>query len=129
MFSYVDLVRAEIAIEVGDQFGVTIPEGETDRWRTLGDVSRSVVRHAGGKTTEPDVFAWVRALIADGYGVAAVTPDEGVFGDYDRMTSWFMAAPYPHRLGDRWFARQRSERHGDPAEPGDQADCHRPGGS
>ena len=126
MFSYVDLVRAEIAIEVGEQFGVTIPEQETDRWRTLGDVARSVVQLAGEKTTEPEVLEWVHALIADGYGVeAALTPDEEVFGDYDRMTSWF-AAPSPHHLGDRWFARQRAGHSGDPAEPGAAPDPPRP---
>jgi hypothetical protein len=95
MFSYVDLVRIEIALEVGERFGVTIPDEETDGWRTLGDVARLVVQRAGAATTEREVFDWVRALIADGYGVAAaLMPDEEVFGDYDRMTSWFMA-PLP----------------------------------
>ncbi len=107
MFSYVDLVRVEIALEVGERFGVTIPDEEADGWRSLGDIARSVAARTGGAATEAEVFGWVRGLIADGYGVPVeLTPDEPVFADYDRMTGWFMAPPYPRRLGDRWFARQ-----------------------
>jgi hypothetical protein len=120
MFSYIDLVRAEIALEVGERFGVAIEDAETDAWRTLGDVARSVVGHAGGTATEAAVLGWVRKLIADGYGVSAeLTPDEEVFGDHDRMTSWFGAVPYPHHLGDRWFAKQRGKPPDHSAEPSD----------
>lgn len=108
MFSYADLVRAEIALEVGDRFGVAIPDEEVEGWRSLGDVARSVVAQAGGAANEAEVFGWVRSLVADGYGVPAeLTPDEAVFTDYDRMIGWFMASPYPHGLGERCFARQR----------------------
>ena len=70
MFSYVDLVRVEIALEAEEQFGVTIPDEETDGWRTLGDAARSVAGRAGGAATEAEVFDWLRTLIAEGYGVA-----------------------------------------------------------
>ncbi|MEZ6142223.1 MAG: acyl carrier protein [Zavarzinella sp.] len=120
MFSYVDLVRTEIALEVGEHFGIAIPKEETDGWRSLGDIARSVVARAGGAGTETEVFGWIRGLVADGYGVTAeLTPDEPVLADYDRMTGWFMAAPYPHHLGDRWFVRQRAGTPGGPdAAPG-----------
>jgi hypothetical protein len=119
VFSYIDLVRAEIALEVGERFGVNIPDEETDGWRSLGDMARSVVARAGVAATEAEVFGWVRGLIADGYGVTAeLTPAEEVFADYDRMTAWFAATPYPRCLGDRWYARQRGKHAGDPnAEP------------
>ena len=111
MFSYVDLVRVEIAMEVERQFNVTISESETDDWLTLGDVARSVVGHAPGGVTEAGIFDWVRTLIVEGYGdteAANLTADSEVFSDYDRATTWFSSAPYPHRLGDRWFARNPS---------------------
>ena len=80
MFSYVDLVRTEISLEVGKRFGVTIPEEETDGWRSLGDVARSVVGHACAKATEAEVFDWVRTLIVEGYGVSTeLTPEGDVF--------------------------------------------------
>ncbi len=107
MFSHVDLVRIEIALEVGERFGVTISDEETDGWRTLGDVARSVVGHADGTATEPEVFDWVRTLIVEGYGdteAANLTADSDVFSDYDRATAWFGSAPYPHGLEDRCFA-------------------------
>ena len=74
---------------------------------------------AGGAATEAEVFGWLRKLIADGYGVPTdLTPEEPVFADYDRMTDWFMALPYPHRLGERWFARQQAAPSDNPdAEP------------
>ncbi|HEY1378443.1 MAG TPA: hypothetical protein VGF55_16715, partial [Gemmataceae bacterium] len=69
--------------------------------------------------TEAEVFDWLRTLIAEGYGVATgLTPEDDVFSDYDRMTAWFMSPPYPHRPGDRWFARNRGGQFGGPAEPG-----------
>lgn len=108
MFSYVDLVRVEIALEIGERFGVTISDEEADGWQTLGDVARSVVSHADGVATESEVFDWVRTLIVEGYGdteAASLTAESAVFSDYDRATAWFSSAPYPHRLGDRWFAR------------------------
>lgn len=111
MFSYVDLVRVEIALELGERFGVTISDEETDGWQTLGDVARSVVVRADGTATESEVFEWVRTLIVEGYGdteAAALTADSDVFSDYDRATAWFGAKPYPHRLADRWFAKNPS---------------------
>ena len=106
MFSHVDLVRVEIALDAEVRFDITIPEVETDDWRTLGDVARTVAGHAGGRTTEAEAFAWVRALMAEAYGVSMeLTPEGDVFGDYDRVTAWF-------------FARNRSDRRG-PAELGD----------
>jgi hypothetical protein len=105
VFSYVDLVRAEIGIEAEVYFGLTIPEAEWDGWRTLGDVARSVSRRAAG-TSEAEVFAWLCVLIAEGYGVSAPTsPDAEVFGDADRAAAWFSRPPYPRRLGDRFFAK------------------------
>jgi hypothetical protein len=68
MFSYVDLVRVEIAMEASEQFGVTIPDEETDGWRTLGDVAVCVVGRADGTATESEVFEWVRTFIVEGYG-------------------------------------------------------------
>jgi hypothetical protein len=119
MFSYVDLVRGEIAMEVGERFGVTIPDEETDRWRTLGDVARSVAERAGGTVTEANVFHWVRTLIIEGYGVTTeLTPEGDAFGDYDRAIAWFMAPPYPHHLADRVFAKHREKRFGGPVEAG-----------
>ena len=119
MFSYVDLVRVEIAVEVENRFDVTIPEEVTVGWRTLGDVARAVVSQVGGSGSEVEVFDWLRNLIAEGYGVSAeLTPDEEVFDDYDRMTSWFMATPYPNHLGDRWFVRQGGGHSKGPAESG-----------
>lgn len=107
MFSYVDLVRVEIAMEAETHFNITIPEAEMDRWRTLGDVARSVVSRSEVPATEPFVFEWVRKLIVEGYGdteAEKLTADSDAFGDYDRATTWFSSRPYPTRLGDRWFA-------------------------
>src|SRR5438105_1763126 len=59
VFSYIDLVRVEIAMEVGERFGVAIPDEETDRWRSLGDVARSVVARASGAASEAEIFGWV----------------------------------------------------------------------
>jgi hypothetical protein len=129
VFSYMDLVRTEIALEVGERFGVTIPEEEMYSWRALGDVARSVVGQAGRKATEAEVFDWVRTLIVEGYGVSTELTSEGdVFGDYDRATAWFMALPYPYRLGDRWFARRLGTRPDGPAEPGAAPDTGRESG-
>jgi hypothetical protein len=111
VFSYADLVRVEIALEVGEQFGVTVSDKEAGDWQTLGDVARSVVSHADGAATESEVFDWVRTLIVEGYGdtaAANLTADSAVFSDYDRATAWFSSTPYPHRLGDRWFANNPS---------------------
>jgi hypothetical protein len=114
VFSYVDLVRGEIPLEVGERFGVTIPDEETDGWRTLSDVAQSVVERAGGTATEPEVIDRVRVLLAEGDSAsAALKAEDEIFGDYDQAVAWFMAPPYPHRLGDRWFAKRR----GGPAEP------------
>jgi hypothetical protein len=60
---------------------------------------------------ESEVFEWVRALIVEGYGdteAAKLTPESLAFSDYDRATTWFTSAPYPHRLCDRWFTRNPS---------------------
>ena len=104
MFSYIDLVRMEIALNVGERFGVDVSE-ESDGWRTLGDIARSVVGRAGGTATELEVICWVRTLIVEGYGVTTeLTPEGDVFGNYDRATAWFFAAPYPLGLSDRYFA-------------------------
>jgi hypothetical protein len=109
LFSYIDLVRAEIAMEAGDRFSVHITDEETDGWRTLGDAARSVVRGTGGAVTEAQVFDWLRTLIAEGYGVSAeLAPEDDLFGDYDRMTAWF-ARPGLHTLGDRRFAKKGDE--------------------
>lgn len=93
MFSYIDLVRVEIALEAEEQFNVTIPEPETDGWLTLGDVARSVVGH-GATATETEVVSWVRTLLVEDYGateVAELTAVGDVFSDYDRATAWFLA--------------------------------------
>jgi hypothetical protein len=118
VFSYIDLVRVEIALEAEEQFGITILDEETEGWRTLGDVARSVAGRAGGRVTEAEIFDWLRTLIAEGYGISAqLTPEEGVFSDYDRMTAWFLSPPYPYELGDRWFARNTGgQSGGGPAE-------------
>jgi hypothetical protein len=106
MFSYTDLVRAEIAMEIDERFDFPIPDAECNGWRTLGDVARSIAGRAVGTVTEAEAFDWVRTLIAEGYGVSTrFAPEDDVFGDYDRMIAWFGAAPYPHHLGDRLFAR------------------------
>lgn len=108
MFSYADLVRTEIALEVGSWFRVTISDDEMGGWQTLGDVARSVVIHNNMAATELEVFDWIRTLIMEGYGdteAAKLGAETAVFSDYDRATTWFNSAPYPHRLGDRWFAR------------------------
>jgi hypothetical protein len=108
VFSYVDLVRGDIALALGERFGVTISDEETDGWQTLGDVARSVVSHADGAASESEVFDWVRTLIVEGYGDTEATKlkaDCDVFSDYDRATAWFGSPPYPHSLADRWFAR------------------------
>jgi hypothetical protein len=118
-FSCIDLVRGEIALEVGERFGLEIPDEETDGWRTLGDAARSVVWRVGGKATEAQVFDWLRTLIAEGYGVSTeLAPEDDVFGDHDRMTEWFGSPPYPYTLGDRRFAGKKGEPSGGPAEPG-----------
>ncbi len=92
MFSYIDLVRVEIAMDAEEWFGVTIPEEETDGWRSLGDVAQSVVRRGGGRATEEEVFNWLRTLLVEAYGVSMeLTPEGDVFGDYDRVTAWFFA--------------------------------------
>jgi hypothetical protein len=123
VFSYVDLVRVEIALEAEEQFGVTIPDEETDGWRTLADVALSVAGRAGGKATEAAVFDWLRTLIAEGYGVSAeLTPEEDVFSDYDRMVAWFSSHPYPYNLGERWFARNKDGQSGGQAEQSSSAD-------
>jgi hypothetical protein len=112
MFSYVDLVRVEISLELMQQYRGAIPDEEMNGWLTLGDVARSVVGCVGGTMTESEVFDWVRTLMVEGYGateLAEISPDGDVFGDYDRATAWFGAAPYPHHLGDRWFATRPPE--------------------
>jgi hypothetical protein len=60
VFSYIDLVRVEIALEVGDRFGVDIADEETDGWQSLGDIARAVVARARGAATEAEVFDWIR---------------------------------------------------------------------
>lgn len=92
MFSYVDLVRVEIAMDAEERFDITISEEETDDWRTLGDVARIVAGRTGGKTAEAEVFDWLRTLMTESYGVVMeLTPEGDVFGDYDRVTAWFFA--------------------------------------
>jgi hypothetical protein len=74
-------------------------------------------------TFESEVFDWVRTLLAEGYGVSTdLTQDGDVFGDYDRMTAWFMAPPYPHHLGDRLFAKRSGEHSSDRTESGTAPD-------
>src|SRR5262245_34956847 len=108
MFSYVDLVRAEIACEIEERFGGNIPDLIQDRWWTLGDAARSVVGCASSPVSELEALDWIRTLIADGYGVLSeLAQEEPVFRDYDRVTDWFMAPPLGYRLGDRWFARSQ----------------------
>ena len=34
MFSYINLVRVEIALEVGERFNVTIQDEETEGWQS-----------------------------------------------------------------------------------------------
>ncbi len=90
MFSYVDLVRVEIALDAEAQFGVSISDEETDDWHTLGDIARMIVDRNSGKATEAEVFDWLRTLMAETYGVSMeLTPDGNVFGDYDQVTGWF----------------------------------------
>ena len=92
MFSYVDLVRAEIAMDAEERFAVTIPDEDRDGWRTLSDVVQSVVRHASGTAAERDVFNWVRTLMVEAYKVTMeLTRESDVFSDYDRATAWFFA--------------------------------------
>ena len=109
MFSYVDLVRAEIAVEVGNRFSVTIPDGETDDWRTLKDVARSVIDLSNDNAIEREVVQWVQTLLVEGYDVPKeiLTADADIFGDADQAASWFSAAPYPHSLRDRYFVKRR----------------------
>jgi hypothetical protein len=92
LFSYIDLVRLAIALEVGERFGVDIAREEFETWRTLGDVARSVVARDGGTATEAQVFEWLRARIVEDCGateLAELTADGDVFSDYDRATAWF----------------------------------------
>ena len=92
MFSYVDLVRVEIAMDAEERFDITIPEEETDGWQTFGDLARSVAGHANGRVTEAEAFDWVCTLMTKVYGVSMeLTPDDDVFGNYDRVTGWFFA--------------------------------------
>jgi hypothetical protein len=112
MFSYIDLVRMEIALAVEKEFGVAIPaDPEIDAWRTLGDVARSIVGRVGVTATEAELVDWVRTLMIEGYGdteLAKMTPESDVFSDYDRATTWFTSKLYPYRLEDRWFAKNPS---------------------
>jgi hypothetical protein len=94
VFSYIDLVRLTIALDVEEQFGAAIADEEMDAWRTLGDVARSVVARASKATTEEQVFEWVRMRIVEVCGateLAGLDADGDVFSDYDRSTAWFMA--------------------------------------
>lgn len=110
MFSYVSLVRMEIALEAEKQFAVTISDAEIDEWLTLGDLARSIVGHAGNSVTEAEAVNWVRTLIVEGYGdseAVSLTADDEVFSDYERATAWFHAPPYPRHLEERWFATNK----------------------
>ena len=92
MFSYVDLVRVEIALAAEERFGAAISDEETDGWLTLGDVARSIVGHAGTTVTESAVVEWVRSLLLEGCGateLAELGPEGDIFSDYDRATTWF----------------------------------------
>ena len=92
VFSYVDLVRGEIAMDAEERFGVTISDEETDGWRTLGDIARTVAGRAGGRATEAEVFDWARTVMVEAYGVLTeLRPESDVFGDYDQVTAWFFA--------------------------------------
>ena len=94
MFSYVDLVRAEIALDAEERFGITIPDEETDNWLVLGDVARTVAGRAGALATEAEIVDWVRTLLVECYGareLMEVGPEVDVFSDYDRATAWFFA--------------------------------------
>ena len=92
MFSYVDLVRLEIALDAERRFGVTIADEETGGWLTLGDVARLVAGRTGGRVAEAEVFDYVRTLMTEAYGVSIeLTPEGDVFEDYDRVTGWFFA--------------------------------------
>lgn len=94
MFSYVDLVRMELALEVEQRFNTSIPDSELDEWLTLGDVARSVVGHVA-TATEAEVVNWVRTFLVEDYGateVAHLTAADDVFSDYDRATAWFFTS-------------------------------------
>jgi hypothetical protein len=119
MFSYVDLVRAEIGMEAETRFDVTIPEPEMNTWLTLGDVARSIVGRAGPRTMEVEAVNWVRTLIVEGYGATEVAdlPAAGdVFSDYDRAWAWFLAPPYPSGPADRCFAGEQGKHPGGSTE-------------
>lgn len=101
MFSYIDLVRSETALDAGLRFDITISDEETDHWRTLGDLARTVAKHSGGRVTESEAFDWARKHMAEVYGASAeVTEDSDVFGDYDRVTKWFFARRLGHNIAD-----------------------------
>ncbi len=110
MFSYVDLVQTEIALEVEERYEVTFTDEEIVGWQTLGDISLAVVAKSTIPTTETEVFGWVRDLILEGYGIKdELTPEEPVFADYDRMVRWFMTPPVGSNLSDRLFAKRQPE--------------------
>jgi hypothetical protein len=92
VFSYVDLVRVEIAMDVEERFDITIPDDEAVGWQTLGDVARSVAVRGGGRKAEKNAFDWARKLMKEAYGVSMeLTPECDVFSDYDQVTAWFAA--------------------------------------
>lgn len=110
MFSYVNLVQTDIALEVEERFEVTFTDEEIEGWQTLDEISRSVVEKSNKPTTEAEVFSWLRDLILEGYGIREeLTPEEPVFADYDRMVRWFMNPPVGSNLSDRLFAKQQPE--------------------
>jgi hypothetical protein len=100
VFSYVDLVRVEIAMDAEERFGVTITDAETDDWQTLGDIARLVAGRSGGRAPEAEVFDWVSTLMREAYGATIdLTPEGDVFADYEQVIEWFMSRKRPKRSG------------------------------
>src|SRR5438552_3664584 len=88
---------------------LAVPPGEPTAYllRGLPLPARSGMQYSLAPAPERAVIDWVRTLMVEEYGVpeATLTPEADIFVDYDQVTGWFFAAPHPHRLADRYFAR------------------------
>jgi hypothetical protein len=89
-----DIVRAQIAIALGDSYAIDVPDADMDRWETVGDVVRSVVGHTERHLWEPplteaEALAAVRQLLPDEWQIPPeqVTAEAPLFGDPLRLAS------------------------------------------
>ena len=73
----------ELVMTVEKHYGFTIPDTETARMRSVGDLHRYIVDHAHPRPDSAEAWIWLRDTIEGEFGVPAerITPEAWIVRD------------------------------------------------